>query len=90
MDFVRQTLDQYPRLRATRLYQMIRERGYTGSVVQLRRTVAQLRPRAREPFLRLHTFPAEHYGKFRVMVRGGADSSVLTENLRRDSRWYIT
>src|SRR6266699_1688845 len=59
MDFVRQILDQHPRLRATRIYQMIRERGYTGSVVQLRRAVARLRPPAREPFLRLHTFPAD-------------------------------
>ena len=56
---VRQTLDQHPRLRATRIYQMIRDRGYTGSVVQLRRSVARLRPPAREAFLRLHTFPAE-------------------------------
>jgi transposase len=59
MDFVRQTLDQHPRLRATRIYQMIRERGYTGSIVQLRRAVARLRPPAREAFLRLHTFPAD-------------------------------
>jgi transposase len=59
LEFVRQTLDQHPRLRATRIYQMIRDRGYTGSVVQLRRSVARLRPPAREAFLRLHTFPAE-------------------------------
>ena len=38
---------------------MIRDRGYTGSVVQLRRTVARLRPQIREPFLQLHTFPGE-------------------------------
>src|SRR5271169_378936 len=43
-EFIRQTLDQYPRLRATRIYQMVRDRGYTGSVVQLRRAVAGLRP----------------------------------------------
>jgi transposase len=59
LEFVRQTLDQHPQLRATRIYQMIRDRGYTGSVVQLRRSVARLRPPAREAFLRLHTFPAE-------------------------------
>jgi transposase len=59
VEFVRQTLDQHPRLRATRIYQMIRERGYPGSVVQLRRTVARLRPPVREAFLRLHTFPAD-------------------------------
>jgi transposase len=68
--FIRQTLDQHPRLRATRIYQMIRDRGYTGSVVQLRRAVARLRRQIREPFLRLETFPGEHYGKSRVMVRG--------------------
>jgi hypothetical protein len=33
MEFVRQTLDQHPRLRATRIHQMIRDRGYTGSIV---------------------------------------------------------
>jgi len=52
VEFIRQVLDQHPRLRATRVYQMARDRGYTGSVVQLRRTVARLRPQIREPFLR--------------------------------------
>src|SRR5262249_61990400 len=60
LEFVRQILNQHPRLRATRIYQMIRERGYTGSVVQLRRAVARLRPPAREAFLRLLTFASEH------------------------------
>jgi transposase len=59
LDFLRQTLQQYPRLRATRLFQMIQARGYTGSVTQLRRVVAEIRPPAREAFLRLRTFPAE-------------------------------
>ncbi len=59
VEFIQQTLQQYPRLRATRIYQMIRERGYTGSVVQLRRVVARLRPVRQEPFLRLRTFPGE-------------------------------
>jgi transposase len=73
MSFVRQTLDQHPKLRATRIYQMIRERGYSGSVVQLRRVVARLRPPVREAFLRLHAFPADqaqvdwaHFGHIAV------------------------
>ena len=73
MEFVRQTLDQHPRLRATRIHQMIRDRGYTGSIVQLRRAVARLRPPAREPFLKLQAFPAEqaqvdwaHFGQVAV------------------------
>lgn len=43
--FIRETLDQHPRLRATRIYQMARDRGYTGGVGQLRRAVARLRQR---------------------------------------------
>ena len=32
LDFIHQTLQQYPRLRATRIYEMIRARGYAGSI----------------------------------------------------------
>jgi len=59
LPFVREVLEQHPRLRATRIYQMIQDRGYTGSVEQLRRAVARLRPQPREAFLRLQSFPAE-------------------------------
>jgi len=59
LPFVRQVLEQHPRLRATRIYQMIRDRGYSGSVEQLRRAVARLRPQPHEAFLRLQVFPAE-------------------------------
>jgi transposase len=69
LGFLREVLTQHPTLRATRIYHMARERGYTGSVVQFRRAVARLRPQIREPFLRLETFPGEHYGESRVMVR---------------------
>src|SRR5260370_39094059 len=46
-EIIRQTLAQYPRLRATRIYQMAGDRGYTGSVVQLLRVVSPLRPSVR-------------------------------------------
>jgi transposase len=59
LSFIRETLAQHPRLRATRIYHMIRERGYSGSIVQLRRAVARLRPQIREPFLRLDAFAGE-------------------------------
>src|SRR5947209_15625308 len=58
-EFIRLTLEQHPHLRATRIYQMARDRGYSGSVVQLRRVVARLRPQRREAFLQLQTFPGE-------------------------------
>lgn len=73
MEFVRATLEAHPRLRATRLYQMLVVRGYTGSVVQLRRVVATLRPRPKEAFLRLQVLPGEqgqcdwaHFGEVRI------------------------
>ncbi len=50
LPFIRETLERYPRLRVTRLFEMLRARGYTGSVVQLRRVVATLRPTPREAF----------------------------------------
>ena len=59
LGFIRQTLEQHPLLRATRIHHMIRDRGYSGSVVQLRRAVARLRPQIREPFLRLDAFAGE-------------------------------
>jgi transposase len=60
LGFIGQTLEQYPDLRATRIYQMIRARGYVGSVVQLRRVVARLRPGVhREAFLALRTFAGD-------------------------------
>jgi len=59
LDFIRGTLEQHPRLRATRLYEMLRDRGYRGSVVQLRRVLANLRPAKQEAFLRLSTLPGE-------------------------------
>jgi transposase len=46
LPFLRDTLAQYPRLRATRLFEMVRARGYPGSAVQLRRVVHTLRPAA--------------------------------------------
>ena len=76
LDFVRKTLELYPRLTATRLHEMLRVRGFTGSVVQLRRRLRQLelRPQPKaEPYLRLSTWPGEqgqvdwgYFGKLRV------------------------
>ena len=59
-DFIDETLRRYPTLRATRLYDMARERGYPGSVRTLREHVAKVRPAPqREAFLRLHPLIGE-------------------------------
>jgi transposase len=76
LDFIRATLGKHPRLRATRIHQMLVARGYTGGIGQLRRLVARLRPQSSEAFLRLRTFPGQeaqadwaHFGEVRI---GGA------------------
>lgn len=59
-EFIAQQLAQYPRLRSTRLYDMIHERGYAGGVRTLRRLIARIRPTPRaEVFLRLQLLPGE-------------------------------
>lgn len=49
LPFVGETLQRYPTLTATRLFAMIRERGYTGGATQLRRAIVErnLRPESR-------------------------------------------
>jgi transposase len=89
--FIRETLEQYPRLRATRIYHMARDRGYTGSLVQLRRLVSRLRPQMREPFLRLETFAGEqaqvdwaHFGHVMVgRARRALSCFVMTLSYSR-------
>ena len=69
---IRDTLGQYPRLRATRLFEMVKARGYTGSVVQLRRAVRLIRPAATvTAYRRLTTLAAEE-----AQVDWGAFGSI--------------
>jgi transposase len=59
LPWLRETLERYPRLRATVLHRMLRERGFAGSVVQLRRVLRPLRPHRQEAFVRLTSLPGE-------------------------------
>ena len=76
--FMRATLERHPRLRATRLYAMLKERGFTGSVRVVRRVVAELRPTRREAFLRRVTLPGEE-----GQVDWASFGSVDVEGTRR-------
>lgn len=75
--FIDETLGKYPRVTATRLYDMIVERGYAGSVRTLTRHVARVRPVSKsETFVRVERLPGEqaqvdwgHVGK--IPVTGG-------------------
>jgi transposase len=71
---IRATLVKYPTLRASRLYAMVRERGYRGGPDHFRHVVARHRPaRVAEAYLRLRTLPGEqaqvdwgYFGKLQV------------------------
>jgi len=54
-----ETLEHYPRLCATVLHRMLRERGFAGGVGQVRRAVGPLRPSRRQAFARLDWLPGE-------------------------------
>lgn len=82
LPFIMRTLEKYPKLNATRLFHMVKERGYSGGVDHFRDVVATLRPRPKgEAYLRLSTLPGEqaqcdwaHFGKLRI---GNADRRLL-------------
>lgn len=59
-DFITETLTRYPRLRTTRLHDMLTERGYSGAVRTLRQYVAEIRPKPRrEIYLRTEPLAGE-------------------------------
>ncbi len=72
--FIVETLRKYPSLRASRLWEMVRVRGYRGGSDHFRSVVARHRPRpAAEAYLRLRTLPGEqaqvdwaHFGKISI------------------------
>jgi transposase len=60
LPFIRQTLEAFPNLTASRLYLMVRERGYRGGSDHFRHLIACHRPRPKaEAYLRLRTLPGE-------------------------------
>jgi transposase len=72
--FIVEQLEKYPGLRSSRLFVMIKERGYPGGPDHLRRVIGRLRPKKpAEAFQRLRTLPGEqgqvdwaHFGKLQI------------------------
>ena len=82
LPFVRATLEQYPRLCASRLYAMVRERGYPGGADHFRHLMMHDRPRAQpEAYLRLKTLPGEQaqvdWGHFGTLTIGRAQRPLM-------------
>jgi transposase len=72
-EFIQHTLQEHPRLRASRAFEMVKSRGYPGGVAQVRRYVRTVRPARAEAYLRLSTLPGEQaqvdwgsFGKLRI------------------------
>lgn len=74
LPYLREQLHTYPTLPASRLYQMVVERGYPGKPDHFRSIVARIRPKQpAEAFLRVRTLPGEeaqvdwaHFGKVQI------------------------
>ena len=61
LPFIRETLEKYPTLTASRLYDMVVVRGYDGKLSQFRSIIAEIRPRRNRytAYARLSTLPGE-------------------------------
>lgn len=82
LPFIHQTLEKFPTLTASRLYAMVRERGYRGSGDHFRHLIACYRPRpAAEAYLRLRSLPGEQaqvdWGHFGHLVIGRARRPLM-------------
>jgi transposase len=82
LPFIRETLEKFPTLTASRLYQMVRERGYPGGPDHFRHSVALHRPRPKaEAYLRLRTLPGEQaqvdWGHFGHLATGCARRPLM-------------
>jgi transposase len=93
--FIVKTLEDYPGLHASRLYDMVKERGYDGGPDYFRAIVARHRPRkAAEAFLRLSTLPGEqaqvdwgHFGH--IVLEGARRPLVAFVMVLSWSRWMV-
>jgi transposase len=79
--FICQTLENYPRLTATRILEMVKARGYVGGYDQVKVYVRLVRPKPKsEAFFRLETLPGEQaqvdWGLFGKLKIGNAVRSL--------------
>lgn len=82
MPFILEKLKKYPTLTASRLYYMVKERGYPGRESHFRDIIRQHRPpRAPEAYLRLKTLIGEQaqvdWGHFGRIVIGRAKRQLM-------------
>jgi transposase len=82
VQFIKETLEKYNDITATRLFQMVKVRGYTGGVDHFRDIVARYRPSlSKTAYLRLKTLPGEQaqvdWGHFGLLECGKAKRKLM-------------
>ena len=82
LSFVMDTLQKFPSLTASRLYDMVKERGYPGGLDHFRHLISFYRPRPQaEAYLRLKTLPGEQaqvdWGHFGYVTIGKAKRPLM-------------
>jgi transposase len=82
LPFIHKTLEQYPLLCASRLYGMVKERGYPGGPDHFRHLIAEHRPRKiPEAYNRLKTLPGDEgqidWGHFGHLTIGQARRPLM-------------
>lgn len=80
--YITETLQRFPDLTASRLYNMVKERGYPGSRDHFRHLISFYRPRKlTEAYMRLRTLPGEQaqvdWGHFGYMTIGKAKRPLM-------------
>ena len=92
--FIAETLASWPTLPASRLYQMVRERGYPGGGDHFRHLLSHFRPRpVAEAYLRLKTLPGEQaqvdWGHFGKVTIGRAERRLMGFVMVLSYSWRI-
>ena len=82
LSFILDTLQRHPTLTASRMYAMVRERGYPGGVHHFRHLISFYRPRpSAEAYLRLRTLAGEQaqvdWGHFGYLTIGKAKRPLM-------------
>lgn len=80
--FITETLERFPKLTASRLYHMVKERGYSGGSDHFRHLISCYRPiKVHEAYMRLRTLPGEQaqvdWGHFGYMTIGKAKRPLM-------------
>jgi len=77
---IKEIMEDYPKITATRLHQMLLDRGFKGSVRQLRRRVRDIRPKPQKAYLSIRHLPGESaqidWGSFGTLMIGSAKRAL--------------